>query len=99
MPPGIIATEFCWRPSPLTRSRALHSTAWSTRRSGRWASGGLFRLLPPGKEENKRSKPPAEANTRVNGQPEPLMVASLAALLENKAVDTRQRGIAVAVNG
>jgi sulfur carrier protein len=41
----------------------------------------------------------AEANIRVNGQPEPLMVVSLAALLENKALDTRQRGIAVAVNG
>jgi sulfur carrier protein len=27
------------------------------------------------------------------------MVVSLAALLENKALDTRQRGIAVAVNG
>ena len=45
------------------------------------------------------SQATAEANIRVNGQPEPLMVASLAALLENKALDTRQRGIAVAVNG
>jgi len=41
----------------------------------------------------------AEANIRINGQPEPLIVATLAALLEEKAVDTRQRGIAVAVNG
>jgi len=41
----------------------------------------------------------AEANIRVNGQAEPLMVATLAGLLEEKAVDTRQRGIAVAVNG
>jgi len=39
------------------------------------------------------------ANIRVNGETEPLMVATLAALLEEKAVDTNQRGIAVAVNG
>jgi sulfur carrier protein len=39
------------------------------------------------------------ANIRVNGQDEPLIVATLAALLEEKAVDTGQRGIAVAVNG
>lgn len=39
------------------------------------------------------------ANIRVNGETEPLMVATLAALLEEKAVDTSQRGIAVAVNG
>ena len=39
------------------------------------------------------------ANIRVNGEIEPLMVATLAALLEEKAVDTNQRGIAVAVNG
>jgi sulfur carrier protein len=41
----------------------------------------------------------AGANIRVNGQDEPLIVATLAALLEEKAVDTGQRGIAVAVNG
>ena len=40
----------------------------------------------------------AEANIRVNGQDEPLIAATLAALLEEKAVDTGQRGIAVAVN-
>jgi sulfur carrier protein len=40
-----------------------------------------------------------EANIRVNGQDEPLIVATLAALLEEKAVDTGRRGIAVAVNG
>ena len=40
-----------------------------------------------------------EANIRVNGQSEPLVVATLAALLEEKAVDTSQRGIAVAING
>jgi sulfur carrier protein len=41
----------------------------------------------------------AETNIRVNGQDEPLEVATLAALLAEKAVDTGQRGIAVAVNG
>jgi sulfur carrier protein len=41
----------------------------------------------------------AEANIRVNGEIEPLMGATLAGLLEEKAVDTSQRGIAVAVNG
>jgi sulfur carrier protein len=41
----------------------------------------------------------AEANIRVNGATEPLMVTTLAALLEEKAIDTGQRGIAVAING
>ena len=41
----------------------------------------------------------AEANIRVNGQDEPLVAATLAALLEEKALDTGQRGIAVALNG
>jgi sulfur carrier protein len=36
---------------------------------------------------------------RVNGQDEPLAVATLAALLEEKAIDTGRRGIAVALNG
>jgi sulfur carrier protein len=40
-----------------------------------------------------------QTNIRVNGQDEPLGVATLAALLEEKAVDTGQRGIAVALNG
>ena len=40
-----------------------------------------------------------QTNIRVNGQDEPLAVATLAALLEEKAVDTGQRGIAVALNG
>ena len=39
------------------------------------------------------------ASIRVNGQEEPLGVATLAALLDEKAVDTAQRGIAVALNG
>ena len=41
----------------------------------------------------------APASIRVNGQDEPLSVATLLALLEEKAVDTGQRGIAVAING
>ena len=40
-----------------------------------------------------------EANIRVNGEEEPLTVTTLAALLKEKAVDTGQRGIAVAING
>jgi sulfur carrier protein len=39
------------------------------------------------------------AQIRVNGQDEPLNVATLSALLEEKAVDVGQRGIAVALNG
>jgi sulfur carrier protein len=39
------------------------------------------------------------ASIRVNGQEEPLVVATLAALLDAKAVDSAQRGIAVALNG
>jgi sulfur carrier protein len=36
---------------------------------------------------------------RVNGQDEPLSTPTLAALLEEKALDAGQRGIAVALNG
>ena len=36
---------------------------------------------------------------RINGEDEPLVAATLAALLEDKAIDTAQRGIAVALNG
>jgi sulfur carrier protein len=39
------------------------------------------------------------ANIRVNGEDEPLVAATLAALLEEKTVDIAQRGIAVALNG
>ena len=35
----------------------------------------------------------------VNGESEPLAAATLAVLLEEKAVDVSQRGIAVALNG
>jgi sulfur carrier protein len=44
-------------------------------------------------------KPMTERVIRINGESEPLAAATLAALLEEKAVDTSQRGIAVAVNG
>jgi sulfur carrier protein len=36
---------------------------------------------------------------RVNGESELLVASTLQALLAEKAVDTRQRGIAVALNG
>jgi sulfur carrier protein len=44
-------------------------------------------------------KPMTEPDIRINGESEPLAAVTLAALLEEKAVDTSQRGIAVAVNG
>ena len=39
------------------------------------------------------------ATIRINGESEPLAAATLDALLADKAVDTMQRGIAVALNG
>jgi sulfur carrier protein len=39
------------------------------------------------------------AHIRVNGHDEPLQAATLAALLDEKAVDVAQKGIAVALNG
>jgi len=41
----------------------------------------------------------SEPVIRVNGESEPLAAGTLAALLAEKAVDTSQRGVAVAVNG
>jgi sulfur carrier protein len=41
----------------------------------------------------------SQAEIRVNGESEPLAAATLEALLAEKAVDTGQRGIAVALNG
>jgi sulfur carrier protein len=43
--------------------------------------------------------PMTDTSIRVNGESEPLAVGTLAALLAEKAVDTEQKGIAVAVNG
>lgn len=40
-----------------------------------------------------------DAEIRVNGECEPLVAATIEALLAEKAVDTGQRGIAVALNG
>ncbi|MFZ1922173.1 MAG: sulfur carrier protein ThiS [Xanthobacteraceae bacterium] len=40
-----------------------------------------------------------EATIRVNGETALLQAATLDALLADKAVDTQQRGIAVALNG
>jgi sulfur carrier protein len=42
---------------------------------------------------------PVAARIRLNGQDEVVTAATLAALLEEKAVDVAQRGIAVAING
>jgi sulfur carrier protein len=42
---------------------------------------------------------PAGGSIRVNGADEPLAAATLAALIEEKAIDVAQRGIAVALNG
>ena len=39
------------------------------------------------------------AEIRINGETEPLAATTLEALLAEKAVDTGQRGIAVALNG
>jgi sulfur carrier protein len=41
----------------------------------------------------------SEATIRVNGENERLAVATLEALVAEKAIDTAQRGIAVALNG
>jgi sulfur carrier protein len=40
-----------------------------------------------------------QGKIRVNGESEPLAAATLEALLAAKALDTGQRGIAVALNG
>jgi sulfur carrier protein len=58
--------------------------------------------LHPGYGEDKETamtEAAVHANIRVNGQDEPLGVATLAALLAEKAVDGGKRGIAVALNG
>jgi sulfur carrier protein len=41
----------------------------------------------------------SETLIRVNGESEPLVAATIEVLLAEKAVDTGQRGIAVALNG
>jgi sulfur carrier protein len=42
---------------------------------------------------------PVQHTIRVNGESEPLAAATLSALVAEKALDTAQRGIAVALNG
>src|SRR5262245_1299623 len=51
--------------------------------------------------ESRMSEAPVtgQASIRVNGETEPLAAATLAALFAEKAVDTEQKGIAVALNG
>jgi sulfur carrier protein len=41
----------------------------------------------------------SERLIRINGESEPLVAATIEMLLAEKAVDTAQRGIAVALNG
>jgi len=41
----------------------------------------------------------SEAIIRINGESEPLLVATIEALLAERAIDAGQRGIAVALNG
>jgi sulfur carrier protein len=49
---------------------------------------------------NQAARETAQAATiRVNGEAEPLAATTLAALIEAKAIDVGQRGIAVALNG
>jgi sulfur carrier protein len=40
-----------------------------------------------------------DATIRINGETEPFAAATIEILLSEKAVDTEQRGIAVALNG
>ena len=44
-------------------------------------------------------QPTITAHIRINGETEPLAATTLEQLLKEKAVDTGQRGIAVALNG
>ncbi len=74
----------------------LISTMSSIRRSVRSASSAFCRRAP--RSRGLRCRRPS-AMIRVNGESEPLGVATLEALLAEKAVDTAQRGIAVALNG
>src|ERR1700684_4059424 len=98
MRPAIIATASCWPRSPRTRSRVLCSMILSSRQLRR-------SVLSVSCRRGRRNdvgvleKPMTERVIRINGESEPLAAATLAALLEEKAVDTSQRGIAVAVNG
>jgi sulfur carrier protein len=50
-------------------------------------------------KETAMTQTEAPTSIRVNGRDERLAVVTLAALLQEKAVDTGRRGIAVALNG
>ena len=50
-------------------------------------------------EASQASMNMSEALIKVNGESEPLAATTLAALLAEKAIDTEQKGIAVALNG
>jgi sulfur carrier protein len=50
-------------------------------------------------KETAMTQTEAPTSIRVNGRDERLAFVTLAALLEEKAVDTGRRGIAVALNG
>jgi sulfur carrier protein len=41
----------------------------------------------------------AAGTIRINGESEPLAAVTLAALMQEKALDVNQRGVAVALNG
>src|SRR5262245_59834391 len=79
-------------------SRSWSWTARSILRSGRSASNGLRRRELPNRV-NVMTHTTLNAQSRVNGQDEPLIATTLAALLAKKTVDVAQKGIAVALNG
>jgi len=51
------------------------------------------------KEAAMNDQQTVASHIRVNGETEPFATATLEQLLEEKAIDTGQRGIAVALNG
>src|SRR4051794_13885378 len=77
-------------PSSCSKTR-------STRRSGPLAWSGLRRSALQSNETMMSET--SNATISVNGESEPLAVATIAALLQERAVDVEQRGIAVALNG
>src|SRR5262249_26905208 len=98
MPPATIATASCSHRLLPTRSPGSCWTERSSPRSGPSGSNALHRRAP----RNRFNVMTQESETmgiRVNGEVEPLIAATLAALLAEKEVDVAQRGIAVALNG
>jgi sulfur carrier protein len=68
----------------------------SIRQSARSVSNDSCRRARP---SDFLEKPMMEATIRVNGESEPLVAVTLEGLVAEKAIDTGQRGIAVALNG